>query len=381
MLTDVERELAIILIENVENKQMNLTYKETAEELEKRIGRPVNPHYGLRNPLETIARACASLNLPIITVRVVRSAGTSSQMAGAGFYKIACELKPQYKALSEAEVWKLEKQLVRECKEWDKLRSFVGVQKIKPAQNQITFAARDPFADWLASTTSLAGSSVDKYARAVRTISQEMIDQRIIAKPIKEMDAFELDIAMAIILHNPYFVGKNKRGNHMYSNALKQFRYYRNSEEQRTDSSSVYIEEIMQDTTIPETERTAIVQSRIGQGQFRRQLMEKYHGSCIITGINHPKLLVASHIKPWAASDNRERLQVDNGLLLSATYDRLFDTGLITFDKTGKIYLSSFIGLENEKRLHLRQGTQYSLMISDKMQQFLEYHADVVFVK
>lgn len=109
--------------------------------------------------------------------------------------------------------------------------------------------------------------------------------------------------------------------------------------------------------------------------------MEKYHGSCIITGINHPKLLIASHIKPWVASDNRERLQVDNGLLLSASYDRLFDAGLITFDKTGKIYLSSFIGTENERLLHLQQGTQYSLMISDKMQQFLEYHADVVFVK
>ena len=67
--------------------------------------------------------------------------------------------------------------------------------------------------------------------------------------------------------------------------------------------------------------------------------MEKYSGSCIITGLDHPKLLVASHIKPWAVSTNAERLSVDNGLLLSATYDRLFDCGLITFKKTGK-YIS-----------------------------------------
>lgn len=380
-MTDLERELAIILIENVENKQMNLTYTEAAEALEKRIGRPVNPHYGLRNPLETIARACALLDLPIITVRVVRSTGSSSQMAGSGFYKIACELKPQYKAMSEVDVWKLEKQLVRECKEWNKLRSFIGVPAVKLPTKQIVSAHKDPFADWLTSTTSLAGSSIDKYARAVRTISQEMIEQRIINKPINEMDAFELDVAMAVIMQNPYFADKNKCGNHMYSNALKQFRYYRNSEEQRTDSSSAYIEKIVRDTTIPETERTAIVQSRIGQGLFRRQLMEKYHGSCIITGIDHPKLLVASHIKPWAASDNVERLQVDNGLLLSATYDRLFDSGLITFDKSGKLYISSFLGTENSKRLHLIQGTTYSLQTSAKMQQFLEYHTDVVFVK
>lgn len=381
MLTDVERELAIILIENVENKQMNLTYKEAAEELEKRIGRPINPHYGLRNPLETIARACASLNLPIITVRVVRSNGTGSQMAGHGFYKIACELKPQYRVMPEVEVWRLEKQLVRECKEWDRLRDFVGVQKPKATSKDGVSVIKDPFADWLTARTTLADSSIDKYARAVRTISQEMVEKKIIVKPINEMDAFELDIAMAAIMCNSYFVDKNKRGNHMYSNALKQFRYYRNSLEEQTDSSSVYLEKIDRNTAIPETERTALIQSRIGQGQFRRQLIEKYHGSCIITGINHPKLLVASHIKPWAASDNIERLQVDNGLLLSATYDRLFDAGLITFDKTGKIYLSSFIGAENEKRLYLRQGTRYSLMVNDKMQRFLEYHADVVFVK
>ncbi len=166
----------------------------------------------------------------------------------------------------------------------------------------------------------------------------------------------------------------------MYSNALKQYRYFMSSTVEPDDCAE-YLESIKHDTTISETERTAIVQSRIGQGQFRKQLMDKYQGSCVITGINHPKLLVASHIKPWAVSDNQERLQVDNGLLLSATYDRLFDSGLITFDKNGRIFLSSFIGTENEKKLHLQTGIQYPLLVTNKMQQFLEYHSDVVFVK
>jgi predicted restriction endonuclease len=239
----------------------------------------------------------------------------------------------------------------------------------------------DPFATWLGKSTKLAESSVDKYARAVRTVSQEMMDQKIISKPILEMDSFELDIAMALIAGNAYFIDKNKRGNHMYSNALKQFRYYRNAEGTNETSGDLYVSEIANDISIPETERTAIVQSRVGQGQFRKQLIDKYNGSCVITGINHPKLLVASHIKPWAASNNQERLQVDNGLLLSATYDRLFDSGLITFDRTGKIYLSSFIGPENEMKLHLQSGTQYPLLVTSKMQHFLEYHNDVVFVK
>lgn len=125
MLNYLEKELAVILIENVENKQMNLTYKEAAEELGKRINQTVNPHFGLRKPLEMIARVCVELDLPIITVRVVRASGTSRKMAGEGFYKIACELKPMYKTMSDEEVWNLEKKLVRECKGWDKLRTYI----------------------------------------------------------------------------------------------------------------------------------------------------------------------------------------------------------------------------------------------------------------
>jgi hypothetical protein len=382
MIKDIEKELALLLISNVENKQMNLTYKEVAAILTQKLGRPIDAYRNLNKPLETVARACADLNLPIITVRVIRSNGTTSKMAGEGFHRIACELKPEYKSWAETDAWKNENKLVRECKDWGKLKSYVLGEEIKAVPKAVApVVIEDPFAVWLGKSTKLAESSVDKYARAVRTISQEMLNQKIISKPILEMDSFELDIAMALIAGNAYFVDKNKRGNHMYSNALKQFRYYRNAEGISEGSSDTYVAAIANDTSIPETERTAIVQSRVGQGQFRKQLIDKYRGSCVITGINHPKLLVASHIKPWAASNNQERLQVDNGLLLSATYDRLFDSGLITFDRVGKIYLSSFIGPENEKKLHLQTGTQYPLLITSKMQQFLEYHSDVVFVK
>lgn len=129
MLNYLEKELAIILIENVEKKQMNITYKEAAEELGKRIGQTVNAHFGLRKPLESIAIACAELGLPIITVRVVRGAGASQKMAGEGFYKIACELKPQYRTMTDVDVWSTEQKLVRECKDWDRLRDYIKKSK------------------------------------------------------------------------------------------------------------------------------------------------------------------------------------------------------------------------------------------------------------
>ena len=194
------------------------------------------------------------------------------------------------------------------------------------------------------------------------------------------MSLFELDIAIACTMNDSDFISKNIRGNHMYSNALKQYRYFISSVTDEIGDDTC-LESIVQDEQIPETERKALIQSRIGQGIFRKALLDKYHGHCIITGIDHPKLLVASHIKPWAVSSNRERLSADNGLLLSATYDRLFDSGLITFDRYGKIYLSSLIGVENIKRLGLSKDMCFNLMINSTMGEYLDYHNDVLFVK
>ena len=238
----------------------------------------------------------------------------------------------------------------------------------------------DPFYQWLTTNTTLSASSIEKYMRAVRTISREMGERSVILKPLFDMSAFEIDIAVSMIMDDPQFVDKNLRGNHMYSNALKQYRMYLNAVDAQP-ACDEYVEVIQKDTKIPETERIAIVKSRVGQGLFREKLFEKYHGRCIITGIDHPKLLVASHIKPWAASSNKERLQVDNGLLLSATYDRLFDSGLITFDHKGKIFLSSLLSHENISRLQLTPKTVYPLLVTPQMKDHLEYHNDRIFVK
>lgn len=250
-----------------------------------------------------------------------------------------------------------------------------------PSKPQIpNLSASNSFTVWLSENTNLSDSSVIKYVSAVRTVSNNMLDKHIISKPIQNMSAFELDIAISNILSNENFIAKNTRGNHMYSNALKHYRYFINATVEEIEPSA-YIEQIKNDPQISKTEREALVQSRIGQGIFRKALMDKYHGSCIITQINHPKLLVASHIKPWAVSSNSERLDVNNGLLLSATYDRLFDAGLITFDITGKIYLSSFIGKQNEVRLGLVANTHYDLLMTTPMALFLEYHNDKLFVR
>lgn len=238
----------------------------------------------------------------------------------------------------------------------------------------------NPFTEWLGQNSELSDSSIAKYSGAVGTISKDMIAAGIIQKPLFNMNAYELDIAIEAVMQSETFVDKNTRGNHMYSNALKQYRLFINSTSELEDDPHV-VEAIKNDITISDTERKAIIQARVGQGSFRKALIEKYHSTCVITGINLPKLLVASHIKPWSVSTNAERLSVENGLLLSATYDRLFDSGLITFDKTGKIYISSIVCDDNLERLRLSRDTRYDIMPSNVMGQFLEYHNEFLFVK
>lgn len=88
------------------------------------------------------------------------------------------------------------------------------------------------------------------------------------------------------------------------------------------------------------TERDAVIKARIGQGPFRDNLIS-YWGACAVTGLSISELLIASHSKPWRSSNNQERLDVYNGLLLSPNLDKAFDKGFITFGADKKIIFSS----------------------------------------
>ncbi len=89
-----------------------------------------------------------------------------------------------------------------------------------------------------------------------------------------------------------------------------------------------------------ETERHTLARARIGQGKFRQDLLSRFDGRCAVSGLDRPELLRASHIKPWAGSSNVERLDPNNGLLLSAAYDAAFDARLISFAEDGSLLLA-----------------------------------------
>src|SRR5690606_37658579 len=105
------------------------------------------------------------------------------------------------------------------------------------------------------------------------------------------------------------------------------------------------IDSLLTNSNIPRTERVQLIKARIGQGLFRSRVSKIEH-SCRVTGINDPRFLIASHIKPWSRSSNAERLDGSNGLLLTPNIDRLFDKGYLTFEDDGQVRFSSQLPID-----------------------------------
>ncbi len=94
--------------------------------------------------------------------------------------------------------------------------------------------------------------------------------------------------------------------------------------------------EIEEDKTIKEDDKKDIIYARKGQGKYRSSLIDEM-SECLITRINDERMLIASHIKSWAVCENDdERIDKYNGLLLTPTYDRLFDQGYMIYKMMGK---------------------------------------------
>lgn len=126
---------------------------------------------------------------------------------------------------------------------------------------------------------------------------------------------------------------------------------------------------------ITETERLAV--QRIGQGIFRDRLLLFWKGRCPMTGISEPSLLRASHIKPWRDCDtDSDRLNVQNGILLSALWDAAFDAGLVSFRDDGRPQYSSHLDLSVVD--YLSSGTV--LRLNDTQRCFMKWHRSRVYM-
>ncbi|NUJ97968.1 HNH endonuclease [Candidatus Gracilibacteria bacterium] len=128
------------------------------------------------------------------------------------------------------------------------------------------------------------------------------------------------------------------------------------------------------------TSKEILINIRIGQAEFRKKLVLSLK-KCPITGINDTRILNASHIKPWVMSDNKERLDINNGFLLSPTFDKLFDKGIITFDFNKRIIISNSINEYNINLLGISNNQFIKDLPIEGRERYLEYHQNKIFIK
>lgn len=128
-----------------------------------------------------------------------------------------------------------------------------------------------------------------------------------------------------------------------------------------------------------EEERRLIHQARDGQGKYREQLLAQCH-YCPFTMISDDRLLIASHIKPWAACTDEEKTDPFNGYILSPLYDKLFDRGFITFTEQRHVILSDFISQFTWRQIKLKNDSFISgLPMDEKRAEYLKFHHESVF--
>ncbi|WP_187296218.1 HsdR family type I site-specific deoxyribonuclease [Tepidibacter mesophilus] len=127
-----------------------------------------------------------------------------------------------------------------------------------------------------------------------------------------------------------------------------------------------------------ETEKEQIMKMRIGQNDFRKKLIQKDY-RCKICGLEYEKFLIASHIKPWQYSNNEERLDIYNGFLLCPHHDALFDKGYITFDKYGKIIISSLLDQKTKNLMNIHHNIK--IEIEENHKKYIEWHQENEFEK
>jgi hypothetical protein len=138
---------------------------------------------------------------------------------------------------------------------------------------------------------------------------------------------------------------------------------------------------VAEDAAIPETDRLAIVSARRGQGLFRERVA-RIERRCRITGVENPAHLVASHCKPWRDANNDERLDGENGLLLTPSIDHLFDRGFIGFEDNGRLIVSPAAHRPSLERMGIRTTDPINVGgFTSGQRRFLDFHRNAILLQ
>jgi hypothetical protein len=143
-----------------------------------------------------------------------------------------------------------------------------------------------------------------------------------------------------------------------------------------------HIERVIENADgLTETQRESLIVARRGQGLFKDRVM-RVERFCRVTKVENPVHLRASHCKPWRDSNNQERLNGENGLLLTPSIDHLFDRGFISFEDAGRLIISPVAHKESLRRMGVETEQPVNVgAFTDGQRRFLDYHRNSVLLR
>ena len=126
-----------------------------------------------------------------------------------------------------------------------------------------------------------------------------------------------------------------------------------------------------------------MVKVRVGQQRFKRDVLNDCGRVCPFTNITDESLLIAGHIKPWAKSNDEEKLNPKNGLLFTPTFDRMFNNGFITFKDDTKLIISPLVSNTTARLLGIQSNMEIPIPLLGNShkgrREFMEYHRNFVY--
>ncbi|MEP2937627.1 MAG: HNH endonuclease signature motif containing protein [Gilvibacter sp.] len=141
----------------------------------------------------------------------------------------------------------------------------------------------------------------------------------------------------------------------------------------RFDQNTMTREEAEDYSAHKETSKVSLTTLRVGQAEFRQKLLRRWNYKCAVNGSSIKEVLIASHIVPWREATNKERMDVENGILLSPIYDALFDKYLISFNEQGGIEISQELQESEYRKLGIT-GYEKIRDLTDENKKYLKIH-------
>lgn len=253
------------------------------------------------------------------------------------------------------------------------MKSFIISNELKEALVSNLTDLATLYYQWLMDIGK-SEKTAKNYLGAIRgSISNWLMDTYQICEPLTDISSYRRFTQYEEKVRQlEVFKLTDRKGKGMYSAALTH--YHKFLADLAQIDVNADIRQVMSDKKLTDTEKNIMVKTRMGQGLFRSQLVQMW-GGCAVTGYRNTQLLLASHIKPWRDSNNRERLDKFNGLLLLANLDKAFDLGFISFDDNGKVLISEY--LEAPEVIGLREDMSFRIIREHKP--YLAHHRSELF--